>query len=111
MQKQIVKQLKSKNIYGKDINIKCKILSYDEGNRFARYMVVFGAGAATTTIKIELENQQNEKIGNFEVTAEMSAGVFGGSALNTLDAGATKIVDFINKNYIEQGKKNELKQN
>lgn len=101
LQKQIINRLKMKNIYGRDLNIKCKILHYDEGNRFARYMVGFGAGAATTTIKIELENQQNEKIGEFEVTAEMSMGAFGGSALNTLEESATKVVDYVEKNFIK----------
>ncbi|MBS4241271.1 DUF4410 domain-containing protein [Campylobacter vulpis] len=101
LQKQIINQLKIKNIYGRDLNIKCKILHFDEGNRFARYMVGFGAGAATTTIKIELENQQNEKIGEFEVSAEMKMGAFGGSALNTLEESAVKIVNFVEKNYIK----------
>ncbi|EOZ3533516.1 DUF4410 domain-containing protein, partial [Campylobacter upsaliensis] len=71
------------------------------GNRFARYMIGFGAGAATTTIKIELKNQQNEKIGEFEVSAEMKMGAFGGSALNTLEESAVKIVNFVEKNYIK----------
>ncbi|MFQ6341720.1 DUF4410 domain-containing protein [Campylobacter sp. VTCC 70190] len=101
LEQQITQQLKLNNIYGRDLIIKCKILDYDEGNRFARYMVGFGAGAATSTIKIELENSKNEKIGEFEVSAEMKMGVLGGSALNTLEESARKIVNYLNKNYIK----------
>lgn len=101
LEQQIIQLLRAKNIYGRDLVIKCKILHYDEGNRFARYMVGFGAGAATSTIKIELENQKNDKIGSFEVSAEMKMGVFGGSALNTIEESAKKIVDYIDKNYVK----------
>ena len=64
-------------------------------------MVGFGAGAATSTIKIELENQKNDKIGSFEVSAEMKMGVFGGSGLNTIEESPKKIVDYIDKNYVK----------
>lgn len=102
LEEQIIERLEDENIYGKDLVVKCKILHYDEGNRFARYMVGFGVGAATSTIKVFLETKDGKELGNFETTANMGMGFFGGSALNTLEGSADIIVDFISKNYIKE---------
>ena len=102
LEEQIVKRLQDKEIYGRDLVVKCKILHYDEGNRFARYVVGFGVGAATSSVKVFLETKDGSQLGSFEVAANMSIGVFGGSALNTLESSADIIVDFIVEKYIKQ---------
>ncbi|WP_267523146.1 DUF4410 domain-containing protein [Campylobacter sp. MG1] len=101
LENQVNAKLRSMSIAGRDLKIKCNTVSYDEGNRFARYMIGFGAGAASSVIDIRLIDDNGNEINKFEITTKLSMGAFGGSDKNMLDVAADKIVKHIKENYIK----------
>lgn len=94
-------KLRMMGIVGRDLKIKCNTLDYDEGNRFARYMIGFGAGAASSVIDIRLIDSDDNEIKKFELATKLTMGAFGGSDKNMLDIAADKVVDYVYKNYIK----------
>ncbi|TWO19831.1 DUF4410 domain-containing protein [Campylobacter hyointestinalis] len=63
--KAINKELEKQKIYGDDLKIYCEIAHYDEGNRALRYFVSFGAGSATSMIRNDLiDTENNESLNN-----------------------------------------------
>lgn len=101
LENQINTKLRLRGIIGRDLKIKCNTLDYDEGNRFARYMVGFGAGAASSVIDIRLVDSSGNEIKKFEMATKLTMGAFGGSDKNMLDIAADKIIDYVQKNYIK----------
>lgn len=97
----INRKLRMMSIVGRDLKIKCNTLDYDEGNRLARYMIGFGAGAASSVIDIRLIDSDDNEIKKFELATKLTMGAFGGSDKNMLDIAADKVVDYVYKNYIK----------
>lgn len=90
LEKAINYKLRVMNVMGRDLKIKCNTLDYDEGNRFARYLVGFGAGAASSVIDVRLIDSNGNEIKKFEMTTKLTMGAFGGSDKNMLDIAAEK---------------------
>lgn len=97
--------MQEEKIYGDDLVVQCKILHYDEGNRFLRYTVGFGAGEASVSASIELFNQQDESRGSFDINASLKAGAFGGDASGLFTDIAEGVVEKIKNEYITKEKK------
>lgn len=100
LEEKINSKLREMLIAGRELKIQCNILNYDEGSRFARYMVGFGAGSASSVIEIKLLDSNDIEIKTFEVATKLTAGAFGGDDKNMLDTAADKIIDYVKKNYI-----------
>ena len=105
MQKAINRELEKQKIYGDDLKIYCEIAHYDEGNRALRYFVGFGAGSATSTIRNNLiDTENNETLSTIETQATLSMGVFGGDAKQTISDSAKKVVDYFKKKFLKNEK-------
>jgi len=59
-----------------------------------------GAGKATSLTKINILDANNVNIGNFEISAELGIGIFGGSSDEMIEATATKIVNIVEEKFI-----------
>lgn len=87
---------------GKDLTLKYSFLTYNEGNRFSRYMLggLGGAGKGELVVKVEYYNRRGKKVGEIQSKGELGAGVFGGSFQGTLDKVAEEISEYTLKNYL-----------
>jgi|GEM_PF-665240 lipoprotein len=102
LESKINEKLRQKNKIGEAITIQCDVQNFDEGNRFTRYMLggLGGAGKATSLTKINILDANNVNIGNFEISAELGIGIFGGSSDEMIEATATKIVNIVEEKFI-----------
>ena len=84
-----------------DLSINCNLLKFDEGNRAVRYLIGFGAGAATSSTNIKLYNKNQNIVGEFDINATIGMGGFGGDAEEVLDFTAQEVINRLKaKNFI-----------
>ena len=94
--------LKDKYTQGSGIKIKYSFLAYNEGNRFVRYMIGFGAGKGKIIVKTTFyDAQTNQPLGETETEAELSMGLFGGSMDETFESAAEDIYKFVKSHYMQ----------
>ena len=99
LQNLIISRLQKKGInLGNDLKIDCKSLIFNEGNRLARWMLP-GLGSAKASANIKILDKNMNDVATFNVTANMGAGAFGGSADNALEYLANEIVNQVIQNF------------
>ena len=94
--------LKDKYTKGDGLKVKYSFLAYNEGNRFVRYMIGFGAGKGKIVIKTTFyDARTNQILGETETESELSIGLFGGSMDETFESAAEDIYKFAKTNYMK----------
>lgn len=93
-------KLQKQNIKnGSDLQIDIKFASYDEGNRFLRYVIGFGAGQAKIIVVTNFYNNNKKHLGTLQTQANIAAGLLGGGSDTSLSLVADKIISFAKKHY------------
>ena len=88
----IIEKLQKNGVkFGDDLRIDCSDLSFDEGNRFARWMLP-GAGSAKASVNIKIPDKSSKMIATFDASATMGMGAFGGDADGVFEYLADEIV-------------------
>lgn len=99
LQNLIISRLQKKGInLGNDLKIDCKSLIFNEGNRFARWIIP-GLGSAKASANIKILDKNMNSVATFNVSANMGAGAFGGSANSALEYLANEIIDQVIQNF------------
>ena len=87
---------------GQGLKIKYSFRAYNEGNRFVRYMIGFGAGKGKMVINTKFYDATTGiKLSETDTEADVSMGLFGGSFDEALDKAVEEIYKFAKNNYMQ----------
>lgn len=77
-----------------------KIVEYEKGNQFTRYMIGYGAGKGSLTVECEcVDKQTGEVVYKANFIGEIVTGIAGGSIKTAEKSLVKKIAEFIKANY------------
>jgi len=76
------------------------LLSYEKGSGLARYMIGFGAGKASCTVRCDFKDKAaGSQVLQASFEGELSMGLLGGKAKEAVGKVFDKIIEFLRKNY------------
>ena len=82
--------------------MEASVISYEEGSRAKRYFLGFGAGKAYCTIQARFINKETgEEVARTNFDGELSGGLFGGDADETVDGVVKAFLDYM-KQYMAE---------
>jgi len=109
----VIEEVKNLNVFkevrpareGKEVGVsiltlKGRLIEYEKGSQFARWMVGYGAGKGSLTLECEfIDKQTGEVVYKANFIGEIVMGIAGGSIKTAEKSLVKKIAEFIKNNY------------
>ncbi len=86
----------NKIVCGPEITLQYRFIQFDEGNRFARYMMggIGNTGEASLMIEVTYFGPDGMEFGKIHTEGKISSGLFGGSSDNAISKAAAEVANY-----------------
>jgi hypothetical protein len=81
---------------GSDITLEYRFIQYNEGNRFARYMLggIGNTGEASLMMEVTYLDSNHQVLGKIMTEGRITSGLFGGSSDNAVEKAADEVASY-----------------
>ena len=96
------KKLRQHFVEGHEITAHYKVVTFNPGSRFMRYMVGMGAGKGTASIRVNFVDGAGQSIGVIDVEGNIVMGTFGGSSKIAIEEAADEAAEYAIKSFAKK---------
>jgi hypothetical protein len=87
-------------VQGEEMTLEYRIVLFDPGSQFGRYLIGFGAGEGEIIVETTFRDQAQEMVAKIECSARLTAGTFGGGFRDAYNRVIEEAVTFATNNFL-----------